>query len=150
MLRLRLARVAVAAGLGLASGCQHMTKPPLLGRFWSSPAPVSEGCGMGSGPVLEGPVLGGTAPLMTVPAVPAPLGAPPDPGEWSPHPRPPTPARAATPGAADALRAVTRAARVEAMESHGLAPWIVRLVATDGRPLPGIPRACPVDRSAGC
>jgi hypothetical protein len=76
MLRLRLARVAVAAGLGLASGCQHMTKPPLLGRFWSSPAPVSEGCGMGSGPVLEGPVLGGTAPLMTVPAVPAPLGAP--------------------------------------------------------------------------
>jgi hypothetical protein len=40
----------------------------------------------------------------------------------------------------------TQTATAVFRKSHGLVPWIVRLVSTDGhRSLQEIPRACPVD-----
>jgi hypothetical protein len=67
MVRLRLATVAVTAGLGLVCGCLNlMPHRPLLGRLRCGPAPAGECC-ESAAPGCEGPVLDAGTPLMTPP-----------------------------------------------------------------------------------
>jgi hypothetical protein len=73
MVRLRLATLAVAAGLGLVCGCCSLCQFPLLGRFRAQP--VTDSAGAGVMPNGEGPIVEGT---MTEGMVPGgPIGPPP-------------------------------------------------------------------------
>lgn len=78
MVRLRLATLAVAAGLGLVCGCMTLSQFPLLGRFRAHSAGDCGDAGVvanGEGPVLEGPVINGAIPGGPTTA-PAPFVAP--------------------------------------------------------------------------
>ena len=55
MFRLRFATVAVAAGLGLVSGCLCLSEYPLFGRFRAHPA--ADCYGVGAVPDSEGPIV---------------------------------------------------------------------------------------------
>src|SRR5690349_3726278 len=89
MVRLRLATLAVAAGLGLVGGCMTVSQCPLLGRFRAHPAGdcgAPGGGANGEAPILERPVLNGAipggpttvpAPFMTPQNTIPPLASPP-------------------------------------------------------------------------
>jgi hypothetical protein len=64
MLRLRLAIVTVAAGLGMVCGCMTLSQCPLLARFRAHPADSYNGgfVSEGEGPIVEGPVMDGIVP----------------------------------------------------------------------------------------
>jgi hypothetical protein len=95
MLRTRLAAVALAAGLGLVSGCGESCHSSLFSRFRTCsgsagccPAECASGLEGGYGPACDGPVLDQGAPYYGQPAYPAapPAGAPAaPPGEVMPQ-----------------------------------------------------------------
>jgi len=65
MVRLRLATLVVAAGLGLVCGCMSLSPCPLLGRFRAHPPADGYEGGMlpgSEGPILDGPVINGLVP----------------------------------------------------------------------------------------
>src|SRR5205823_9867979 len=76
MVRVRLATVAVAAGLGLVCGCLNLTHRPLLDRLRCGPAAAGECCETGAAPACEGPVLDAGAPVL-VPGAPGGVIGPP-------------------------------------------------------------------------
>jgi hypothetical protein len=79
MSRLRKGALAVAAGLGLLSGCSFLSNHPLLSRFRSCPETAAcceaDCC---EGPMLEGaaPSCGPACQAPVAPLAPAPLVAP--------------------------------------------------------------------------
>jgi hypothetical protein len=75
MLRLRLATLMFAAGLGLVAGCLNF---PVLGRFRNRCAPPADCCEVGTPVCGDGPMLGDAGAVPVLPGgagtvIPAPL-----------------------------------------------------------------------------
>jgi hypothetical protein len=70
----RLAILAVAAGLGLLSGCCCLSECSWFNRSRSAACPECDGIEGGAGPVVDGPVVEETGPAVgaPVPMAPAP------------------------------------------------------------------------------
>jgi hypothetical protein len=71
MFRTRIATLALAAGLGMASGCCCLADHPLLNFARSRCSSCCSECEVGCSPCCNGPGLDGAGPLMVPPSGPA-------------------------------------------------------------------------------
>ncbi len=55
MIRVRIATLIVAAGLGLVCGCLSLCDRPILGRFF--PHHATDACDSNGVPIMEGPIV---------------------------------------------------------------------------------------------